>query len=294
MKKKFFILTPFLLTFSLLFCAIPSGAITLSLDNSGYNFGPGGNLRLSAGISNSGNSVTADVYLAIFLPDGAPIFFVLDANNNLTAVAGTSDPSSFRKLLSGATFAKGINTGMINLFNYAFQGSEPAGTYQTIFALTQPGTLNAVSYIAKSFFFSSLPVSGIIGTYSGSWTNQTYNTKGPATFKITDSSAGVLSITVTLGGNVFGGSAPPPFTVQANLNSQGATLSGGTTTFGIVQSSISANGTIQGTITSIPSNTGISSAGFSGTISNAAININYTINFTSGQNATGTLTATRQ
>ena len=70
---------------------------------------------------------------------------------------------------------------------------------------------------------------------------------------MSDTSPGVLTMTVTLGGNVFGGAAPPPFTVTGTLNSQGiATLSGAPASFGTVNGTITANGLFDFTITNIP------------------------------------------
>lgn len=291
-NKKLFISITAIILF--LFGAVPSEPLTLSIDNGGYNFGTGDILNLSAGLSHSGSTVPADIYIAVLFPNGTPVFLQLDPAGHITGSAATADPATWKKFLSNVNITNGLNTGLVTLLNYTFTGSEPTGTFQAIFAATEPGTLNVLAYISKSFFVDHITISNIEGTYSGTWTNQTFGVSGPVTLQVTDTSAGVLTVTVTLGGNVFGSAAPPPFSVAANLDSQGnLTISGGSSSFGTVQGSISANGNIQGTVTSIPSSS-VSSMSLSGTYSNGTINLNYTVYFTSGSSATGIATATKQ
>lgn len=295
MKKKAVISALFLLVFFFLFPITSTHAVSLNLDNGGYNFGPGSTFKLSIGLSHSGSPVGVDLYLLILAPDNAPFFLTFDELNNLIVIAANSDPSTWRPLLSGISIPDGLNTGSIDMLSFIFEAGFMAGTYQTIFACSYAGTLDFISAQAKTFLVSSLQVANGIGNFNGNWVNNTYNTSGPVTFTINDTSAGVLSMTITLGGTVYGVSAPPAFTLTGNIDPQGLiTLSGGTTSFGTLQGTIGANGNISATVSSIPSYLGINSMNLSGTLANNILNLNYTVYFSSGSQASGSVTATRQ
>jgi hypothetical protein len=290
MKRCFFLSVVFL---SLVCQAMPSGAATLSLDNGGNNFGPGSVLNLSAGVANSGNSFAADGYLAIALPNGALLFFQPSGSSIVPSVA-TSDPATLKKLFANVLLPGIINTGLISLFRYPFSGSEPAGTYTSIVALTTPGTLNIIDIKSVPFFVSPFPIAAALGTYTGTWTNQTFGSTGPVTFQVSDTSPGDLTMTITLGGNVFGRAAPPPFTLTGTLNTQGIiTLHGTPAGFGTVNGTIGTNGQFNGTVSGIPAGI-ITSVTFSGTVSGGVFNVGYTVNFSSGPPATGNMIATHQ
>lgn len=72
------------------------------------------------------------------------------------------------------------------------------------------------------------------GTYNGSWTNQTFGSKGSITAVIAlDRPTLTLSAMVTVGGNVFGGPPPPPETFSGKLGDLGSLgFSGHSPTFG--------------------------------------------------------------
>ena len=72
------------------------------------------------------------------------------------------------------------------------------------------------------------------GTYSGSWTNTTFGSKGTVTAVITvDRAALTVSAQITVTGNVFGGAAPPPETFGGKIGDLGALgFSGHSQTFG--------------------------------------------------------------
>jgi hypothetical protein len=50
----------------------------------------------------------------------------------------------------------------------------------------------------------------LAGTWDGTWQNQTFGSTGSARFLVNATSANSFTFTATLGGNVFGCSAPPP------------------------------------------------------------------------------------
>ena len=270
----------------------PARAVSVQIDNGGMNFGPGDPLNIRAGIANSSGPETADAYLALILPDTTPIFFEFSATG-LTASAATYDPATWRKFLSNITVPSPLNTGLIPILNYRVTGAEPSGTYQTVFLLTNAGTLDVLAVAVAPFFVGSHPVSVILGSYSGTWSNQTYGTSGPINFLIADSQPGFLTMETTLGGSVFGEPAPSPFAVSADLRAPGViTLSGGSGPFGTITGTIGPGGAFQATLSSVPGGI-ISSATASGTLLNGAFNVGYTINFYGGNPATGMVSAQR-
>ena len=72
------------------------------------------------------------------------------------------------------------------------------------------------------------------GSYAGSWTNTTFNSKGTILAVIAfEPSTQTVTANLTVGGNVFGGAPPPPETFSGKLGQLGAlTFSGHSPTFG--------------------------------------------------------------
>lgn len=289
MKKIF--LSMFVCIF-LTFPAEYSDAISVSLDNGGNNIGSGDSLKLSIGVGNNGIIAVADAYLILISPDGTPIFFEYSANG-LAAHIATYDPATWKKFLSNVAFSGVFDTGPISILNYKFSGNEPEGNYQTIFALTKAGTFTVLDAKSRLFHVSNYPVASLVGTYRGSWTNNTFGSTGSVLAKVDDSSPGIITITITLGGTVGGVAAPPPFTETLTLNSQGGIINGGSAQYGAIKGTFTTDGKFQGTVTEIPGGV-IKSAAFSGTLSRDSLSLNFTISFVSGASATGTTFATRQ
>ena len=72
------------------------------------------------------------------------------------------------------------------------------------------------------------------GTYTGSWTNTTFNSKGSVTAVIAyDAATQAVTANLAVGGNVFGAPPPPPETFSGKLGQLGALgFSGHSPTFG--------------------------------------------------------------
>src|ERR1019366_6027796 len=69
--------------------------------------------------------------------------------------------------------------------------------------------------------------------YAGTWNNTTFGSTGFANATLAAERASqLLAITIDLGGNVFGGTAPGPQTIRGSLNPLGASLSDSTPLFG--------------------------------------------------------------
>jgi hypothetical protein len=85
------------------------------------------------------------------------------------------------------------------------------------------------------------------GRYSGTWNNTTFGTSGPVTADVkVDRTSGTVSLTLTLGGNVFGAPPPPQETFTIKPDPAQSTFTGRSATFGDVTASFALAGT-QGT-----------------------------------------------
>lgn len=135
--------------------------------------------------------------------------------------------------------------------------------------------------------------SQLAGNWTGSWHNTTFDTSGPASLAMTvNSSAKTYSATITLGGNVFGGSAPPPQTFAGSYSSTtGVTYSGSSPVFGDIAFTISPTGAINGSLTNVPS-PNVSGVTFSGAVTPTTMTVNYTATLKAGGTASGVLTLT--
>jgi len=143
------------------------------------------------------------------------------------------------------------------------------------------------------------PVSGdlaaaLAGTWNGTWNNTTFSTLGSAKLVISiDSSAKTYTATLTLGGGVFGGSAPSPQTFSGSYStSSGATFTGHDTLFGDITFTITPAGAVSGSATNIPSSN-VGSMTFTGTATATSITIHYTLQLEPSGTANGTVTLTK-
>lgn len=95
----------------------------------------------------------------------------------------------------------------------------------------------------------------LAGTWTGSWRNETFGSTGPASFAVTPVGSSAFTFQASLGGNVFGCSAPPPASGTVNQgtgpntwNADGfnvdlATPAGGRVTLAYVFATASMTGT---------------------------------------------------
>jgi hypothetical protein len=133
----------------------------------------------------------------------------------------------------------------------------------------------------------------LAGHWTGTWSNTTFQTTGAAALTITvDSAAKTFSASLTLGGNVFGGTAPPTQTYSGAYTGTGVSYSGHSSAFGDIAFTISPAGAINGSLSNIPS-ANVSKVTFTGTATAHAITINYTITLKAGGTAVGVFTLTK-
>ena len=130
------------------------------------------------------------------------------------------------------------------------------------------------------------------GTYSGTWTNTTFNSTGPVTAVITVNSSD-LTVTASLnvGGNVFGGSPPPPEIFKGQLGSIGSIgFSGHSPTYGDFTVTSSPSGFVM-KATNVP-NARIDHFEADGAFATGKISGTYTVFFKDGSQAVGNFSLT--
>ncbi len=132
------------------------------------------------------------------------------------------------------------------------------------------------------------------GTYLGSWFNQTFFSNGPAATTVTINPAtGAATVTVDLGGNVFGGSDPPPETFSFMLSPGGGTFQTNSPIFGTTTTMVDARGRFWSDSPNVPA-PGIDRFTASGIISAEQMLAGYTVFFPGGTTAEGMIRLVKQ
>lgn len=152
---------------------------------------------------------------------------------------------------------------------------------------------------ALSVTFTAAGVSGFdpspyAGNWSGTWVNTTFASTGTGTAVITvDGGAHTATVTATATGNVLGsgGGATPP-TQNGSYTNTGAQFNGVVSPMGTISASIQADGTITAVGTNVP-NPSITGWTATGTITATTLTLNFTVTFTAGAPAVGTITLTK-
>jgi hypothetical protein len=129
--------------------------------------------------------------------------------------------------------------------------------------------------------------SAFTGTYNGSWTNTTFNSTGPVTAVITlNPSDLTVTAALTIGGNVFGGSPPPPETFSGRLVDLSTLgFSGHSPTFGDFTVTSTGSGFVMKAM-NLP-NQRIDHFEADGTFATGKISGTYTVFFKDGTTAVG-------
>jgi len=134
----------------------------------------------------------------------------------------------------------------------------------------------------------------LAGTWNGTWNNTTFSTLGSAHAVISvNTSNHTFTATLTLGGSVFGGSAPAPVTFSGSYSTaSGVSFSGHDALFGDVTFAITPAGAISGGATNVPS-ANVASMTFTGTATSTAITVHYHLVLKPSGTADGTVTLTK-
>lgn len=96
----------------------------------------------------------------------------------------------------------------------------------------------------------------LAGSYSGEWHNLTFNSRGPIDIDLTvDESAGTATLSLDLGGSVFGGMDPPPVIMVFDGTTEG-NYSGNDPLFGAFTATFDTDGKFTLNAPSLPSRPG--------------------------------------
>jgi hypothetical protein len=152
---------------------------------------------------------------------------------------------------------------------------------------------NSVTFTATATAgFNPAPFAG---SYAGTWTNTTFGSMGTGTAVITvNTGNNTATVTATATGNVLGsgGGATPPVQ-NGGYNINGAQFTGTVAPMGTINAAILPPGTINAVGSNVP-NGSITGWTATGTIDGTTIQLNFTVTFTAGPPAVGTITLTRQ
>jgi len=174
------------------------------------------------------------------------------------------------------------------------------GTSFTItdgFDITCNGTTSSVSIqfiISQGTAPAGLDFTTLPGLWTGQWSNLTFGTTGGVQLDASSNGTAAQAV-LTLSGNVFGSPTPPPPIILGAPLTPGATslsFAATGTSIGDVHATISADGHLQGAVTNLPSSS-LSGVAIIGTVTSTLISADYTITFTNGSSAQGTLTLTK-
>ncbi|MBT4520771.1 MAG: hypothetical protein HOC23_12270 [Halieaceae bacterium] len=154
--------------------------------------------------------------------------------------------------------------------------------------------------IATDDFFYLQPIfvdlaTAMLGSWSGEWNNTTFGSSGAITMTIAATQDGGLQITSDIDGNVFGMADPPEMTFTVPAPSLGDGTFDQTFSFAgnelHITGSMSATGEFSASMDL--SSLGMASFEIEGTIRPSSFTATYTVNFASGDPATGTILITK-
>jgi len=202
---------------------------------------------------------------------GSPIAAATVTVQGKSATTGADGRYSITGLTDGAATVAASHQGHRNFT----QNSTLAGSTTVNIAMTRAGEANSA------------------GNWTGTWRNTTFNSSGGATMTLAvDTVAQRFTCTIDLSGTVFGRGDPPAETFNVNYTTaSGASISGSSGFYGQVSASVSASGAVTGSMVNPAPN--ISRVDFSGQATTGTIDLLYTVRFTDGSTASGTVRLTR-
>ena len=132
------------------------------------------------------------------------------------------------------------------------------------------------------------------GHYTGTWTNQTFGSTGSIVADVQiDPSSGMVTVKLTLGGNVFGAAAPGPLTFTGQIPASGTgTIQGTNDFFGPYSASVKPEGSFTVTCPNVPGGR-VKTFSETGSLSVKGVDVTYTVTLADGSTAHGVASATK-
>ena len=193
------------------------------------------------------------------------------------SVSGGSKTTDAGGLATVGGWTLGPNPGANTLVATA-QGAGLTGNPVT-FSATAQAVLNALQYA---------------GSWSGNWTNTTFGSTGTTTLGIAvDTNAKTVSLTSSSTGNVLGQGGVAQQSRMSAYDDTGFQLSTTVSPYGDVTLTVDGQGAITASGANVPA-AGIDSWTANGTITTTVIQLSFTVNFTGGGTAVGTITINKQ
>lgn len=137
-------------------------------------------------------------------------------------------------------------------------------------------------------------VNAFVGTYKGTWTNQTANTSGPVTIVIVaDDAKKQATLTLDFDGPYLGLGDPPAQTLSGKYDDSGAKVIGSNPLFGDVNVTIDPEGNIIGLMKNLAAGV-IPEMNYTGKVGGGKLDADYSVKFADGKTVTATLRMTKQ
>lgn len=137
-------------------------------------------------------------------------------------------------------------------------------------------------------------VAKFVGTYEGTWMNETTGANGPVVITIAaDEATHQVNLTLDFGGNYLGLADPPAVTLPAAYDDNGASVSGTSVLFGEMDVKIDANGNIVGNFKNLAGGA-IPAMQYTGKIGDGRLDADYVITLPDGTTTTALLRTARK
>jgi hypothetical protein len=243
--------------------------------------------RTNLALLNTGEADNSTIRLRVEIFDG-------ETGQKVATVEGpdtTLAPRGFTQLNQVLkTFAPAVRQAYVRVTRIS--GSNPFVAYGVVNDGAEPGQRSG-----DGAFVSMETAYRTSARYTGTWNNVTFGSTGPAQVDLAVRwFVQEFDALVTLGGNVFGGAPPAPFTLSASFAAGSTSVGTISTPFGLCTfqplGRTPTTVTFSATCTQVPS-ASISGFDFSGSVSDSSMQGVYTARFTGGGSANGTFNMPR-
>lgn len=208
---------------------------------------------------------------------------------------GFGNPTADRAVTFTPEAASGSVTGGSQMS--AADGSAAVGSW-TLDATPGTNTLAVASGTATTLFTATgtmaFDPTGFAGTYTGTWENTTFASVGTGSAVVAiDDGTKMATVTVVVTGFVLGTAGPvTPAPQGGSYTTAGASYAANIPPMGDITATIAPDGTITASGANVPGG-GIAGWTATGTLTDSALNMAFTVNFTVGPPAVGTITMTK-